>query len=59
MNNCEICRISDTYAEATHTCGDCGLRICDNELNHLLDHPRIDSAANPRTPESPWALWSS
>ena len=47
MNNCEICIISDTIAEATHTCNDCGFKICDNELSHILDHPRIDNARGP------------
>ena len=43
---CQICIISDWFAEATHTCETCGFEICDNEANHILDHGRIDSEAN-------------
>ena len=46
MNACDICIITDTIAEATHTCEVCGLEICDNEANHILDHGRLDSEAN-------------
>ena len=44
MTNCQICIIQDMNEEATHTCPDCGLEICDNEVNHILDHARIDEA---------------
>ena len=43
---CQICIISDWFAEATHTCDACGFEICDNEANHILDHGRIDSESN-------------
>ena len=43
---CQICIITDTIAEATHTCEACGFEICDNEANHILDHGRIDSETN-------------
>ena len=46
MTNCQICIITDTIAEATHTCEACGFEICDNESNHILDHGRIDSETN-------------
>ena len=46
INTCQICIITDTIAEATHTCEACGFEICDNESNHILDHGRIDSEAN-------------
>jgi len=39
---CQICIISDRFAEATHTCETCGFEICDDEANHILDHQRID-----------------
>jgi len=44
MTNCQICIITDTIEEATHTCENCHLEICDNEANHILDHARIDEA---------------
>ena len=43
---CEICVIFDMTEEATHTCPDCGLDICDNELVHELDHDRIHDEGN-------------
>ena len=43
---CQICIISEWFADATHTCETCGFEICDNEANHILDHERIDSEAN-------------
>ena len=43
---CEICVIFDMTEEATHTCPDCGLDICDNELVHELDHDRIHNEGN-------------
>ena len=42
MMICEICIITDTIEEATHTCENCHLEICDNELVHEIDHMRID-----------------
>ena len=42
---CQICIITDHFAEATHTCESCELTICDNEANHILDHERIDNEA--------------
>ena len=46
--NCDICTISDTITEATHTCEDCGYRVCRGCTltggQYFIDHARIDEA---------------
>jgi len=38
---CQICIIQDIIEDVTHECEECGTPICDNEMNHILDHDRL------------------